>query len=159
MFCIAGRSRKMPGKERANSFDAMHKSVGELSTLETRPHRFDDFAPKILPALGVNTGVADDGKAMGSRSDKNQNTIVQRRAVHLKFSETTTRNRQCVRDVVAADQHKNLSARMFFCLRDGGKNPVVINCIKKLASSHDFFPGVSPAAAGAAAAAIASTAG
>src|SRR5215472_864133 len=124
MFPISGRCREMFSKQRPNSLDAMHERIREVSVLKARPHLFDHLVPETLSAFRVNADVANDGKAMRTRSDKNQYVVPQCGAIHLVFLETTRRFRKRVSDILVADEHKDLPGCALFGFRDRGENLV-----------------------------------
>jgi hypothetical protein len=57
-------SRKVVGKQRANSFDTVQKGIREFPAFKAMPHRFDHFVPELVAALRMNTDVPDDRETM-----------------------------------------------------------------------------------------------
>jgi len=83
----------MGGEKRPGAFDAVHQSCSEIALAEEAAHGRGQFPPELLPALFMDSLVADDGKTARARRDENQDGVAVAGALHLQADEMPPRRR------------------------------------------------------------------
>ena len=85
-----------------------------------------DFLPKLLAALGMYGGIADDGKFSHARGDKYQDAIFLLGFVHAQMHERFLRGGHGVFRFLAADEDTDFTAGFFLSLADGRHDRVML---------------------------------
>ena len=96
-----------------------------------------DALPELIATFFVNGLVANDGKFMNTRRDKNQHRIALARLVHAEPMELPLRgNNGITLQFPALDQNANLTGGFRFGFSNRLNNPVVLEFAKELSRSH-----------------------
>ena len=116
----------------------MDDSWCKFGFAEIPAQRVHQFSPEFIAAFFMDTGVADDGKFMRARGDKNQHAVPFGRFVHAQAHEFNLGRRERVFDVVGADADADFSGRLVLGIANGSNNFIVLHMPGEMFWVHNF---------------------
>jgi len=132
--------------------NAVDDARSELSFAEMTAHGVRQLPPEFIPALRMNTFIADDGKLVRARGHENQHAVPFRGLVHAQAQEFRLRGGDGIVNVFVTDEDANLAGGLVFGVTNRRDNVVVVQMFGEDSWVHKL-PAPSRAATAKAAAA------
>ena len=150
-------AREMFRQQVAGLLHTMNDARCEFGFAKVTAHGVRQLSPEFVPALRVNTFIANDGKLVRTRCHKNQHAVPFRGLIQAQPQEFRLRGGDRVVNVFMADGDPDLAGGLMFSVPNRRDNTVVLQMFGKSPRVHKLPMSSRAAAAEATAATRKST--
>jgi len=116
----------------------VNDALGKFRPAKISPHRLRQFAPKRVPALCVDSLIANHRESVRPRSDKNKHPIPFRRFIHSQPEKFLLRGGHRIFHMFSADADPDFARCFVLGLMNSRYNLIVLQMLGKYFWMHNF---------------------
>jgi len=146
-------AREMFRQQVAGLLHAVNDARREFGFAEITGHGVRQLPPEFIPAPGMNSFIADDGKLVRARGHENQHAVPFGGLVHAEAQEFRLRGGHRVVNVFGADTDPDLAGGLVFSIMNRCDDAIVVQMFGEGSRVHKLPAPSRPATAKAAASA------